>query len=215
MAEKKTTKKSTTKVVKDAKKIQNVKEVNQEVKCNCNCAENKAILNRIYYCLLVIVVITALILVTLIVKGTNNNSTSSSSGNTTGTSEEETLGEYDVSMFDTLTTSEALEQIKDGKKHIVYIGRSTCGYCVQFLPNLQKAQEEYGYKTIYINLEEMTSDDQEKILTVDNDEKYIEENLGYTPMVLIFEDGKLKEGWVGYSEYDQFASFLEENGYSK
>ena len=212
MAEKKNANKNIAKVVKDTNKAKNVKEVKQEV--ICNCSGNKAILNRIYYCLLVIVVITALILVTLIIKGSNNNSTNNSNGSANETSEGAT-GEYDVSMFDTLSTNDTLEQIKDGKKHIVYIGRSTCGYCVKFLPTLQQAQKEYGYKTIYINLEEMTSDDQKNILTVDNDEKYIEENLGYTPMVLIFEDGKLKKGWVGYSEYDQFASFLEENGYSK
>ena len=98
---------------------------------------------------------------------------------------------------------------------VLNIGRSTCGYCVKFLPNLQQAQKDYGYKTIYIDLEQMTAEDQESIKSVDNEENYIAENFGYTPMVLVFENGKLKQGWVGYAEYDKFASFLEDNGFSK
>ena len=131
--------------------------------------------------------------------------------------EEETdkTSEYDVSMFTEKTTTEAVESIKKGDTEVVYIGRSTCGYCVKFLPILQQAQKEYGYTTTYIDLTKMTSDDQTTLLTLDNDEKYISENFGYTPMILIFRDGKLVKGWVGYAEYSSFASFLEENGITK
>ena len=177
--------------------------------CECKCADNTKILNKIFYALIALIVISALTFITIFINVADFSSTSSTE------STEEVSGEYDVSMFTELTTSDALEKISDGSKYVVYIGRSTCGYCVQFLPNLQKAQEEYGYQTIYIDLEQMTSDDQTNILTVDNDEKYISENLGYTPMVLVFEGGKLKNGWVGYAEYDSFASFLEDNGFSK
>ena len=77
------------------------------------------------------------------IKKSPNVSKNSSKESSAEPSEEVAQGEYDVSMFDTLSTNDALEQIKDGKKHVVYIGRATCGYCVQFLPSLQKAQEEY------------------------------------------------------------------------
>ncbi len=186
-----------------------VKKTATATTCECKCADNTKILNKIFYALIALIVISALTFITIFINVTDFSSTSSTE------STEEVSGEYDVSMFTELTTSDALKKISDGSKYVVYIGRSTCGYCIQFLPNLQKAQEEYGYQTIYIDLEKMTSDDQTNILTVDNDEKYISENLGYTPMVLVFEDGKLKNGWVGYAEYDSFASFLEDNGFSK
>ena len=32
---------------------------------------------------------------------------------------------------------------------------------------------------------------------------------------LDFEDGELKDTWLGYAEYDSFAKFLEDNGYKK
>lgn len=167
------------------------------------------ILNKIFYSLIAIIIILILLLIVGIVK--NNNGSSNISNST----EEEASGDYDVSMFETLTTGDAINKIKEGKTEVVYIGRSTCGYCVKFLPTLQQAQKDYNYKTIYINIEEMTSDDQNKLLELDNDEKYISENFGYTPMVLIFKDGKLVNGWVGYAEYDSFAAFLEDNGLSK
>lgn len=167
------------------------------------------ILNKIFYSLIAIIIILILLLIVGIVK--NNNGSS----NINNSTEEEASGDYDVSMFETLTTGDAINKIKEGKTEVVYIGRSTCGYCVKFLPTLQQAQKDYNYKTIYINIEEMTSDDQNKLLELDNDEKYISENFGYTPMVLIFKDGKLVNGWVGYAEYDSFAAFLEDNGLSK
>lgn len=174
-----------------------------------NVIDYSDILNKIFYSLIAIIIILSLLLIVVIVK--NNNGSS----NINNSTEEEVLGDYDVSMFETLTTDDAVNKIKEGETEIVYIGRSTCTYCVKFLPALQQAQNDYNYTTIYINLEEMTSDDQNKLLELDNDEGYISENFGYTPMVLIFKDGKLANGWVGYAEYDSFAAFLEDNGLSK
>ncbi len=204
---KKTTKpaaKTTKPAVKTTKSVAKV-----ATTCECKCADNTKILNKIFYALIALTVISALTFVTIFI----NLADLPSTGNNTAT--EEALGEYDVSMFDQLTTTEALSKISDGSKYVVYIGRPTCGYCVKFLPNLQQAQKDYGYKTIYIDLEQMTAEDQESIKSVDNEENYISENFGYTPMVLVFENGKLKQGWVGYAEYDKFASFLEDNGFSK
>lgn len=165
------------------------------------------ILTKIFYILIAITVISA---ANLIVNIAKNGSVATDSNDET---EENT--EYDVSMFTEKTTSEAIESIQKGETEIVYIGRSTCGYCVKFLPVLQQAQKEYGYTTTYIDLTKMSSDDRTNLLTLDDEDGYISENFGYTPMVLIFKDGKLSKGWVGYSEYDAFASFLEENGITK
>lgn len=194
--EKKTKTTKPKKTVKKVEKLERVEIPNQ--------IDYTKIFNKIFYSLIAITVVLVAIFVAILVKG--NTITPS-----TGTEVEESLGEYDVSDFDTLTTTDALAEIKKGETEIVYIGRETCGYCVQFLPILQQAQDEYDYKTIYIDLEQMTSDDQTKLLELDNEEKYIEENFGYTPMVLVFKDGKFSTGWVGYAEYDTFAAFLKED----
>jgi len=194
--EKKTKTTKTTKTVKKVEELERVEIINQ--------IDYTKVFNKIFYSLIAITVVLVAIFVAIIVKGNVTTTVDN-------TETEETLGEYDVSMFDTLTTTDALTEIAKKETEIVYIGRETCGYCVQFLPVLEQAQDEFGYKTIYIDLEEMTSDDQTKLLELDNEEKYIEENFGYTPMVLVFKDGKFSTGWVGYAEYDSFAAFLEED----
>ena len=112
------------------------------------------ILTKIFYVLIAIAVLVAANLFVNIIK---NGSTTKADA----TEEEtDTTSEYDVSMFTEKTTTEAVESIKKGDTEVVYIGRSTCGYCVKFLPILQQAQKEYGYTTTYIDLTKMTSDDQ-------------------------------------------------------
>lgn len=195
--EKKETKKTTKKEVKN--------EINKvEV---TNVIDYTSVLNKIFYALVAIAVALLLVFTAIMVKGTGSTTSSE-------TNEEESL-EYDVSKFDTLSTTDAISEVKKGDLEIVYIGRASCGYCAKFLPVLRQAQDDYGYKTIYIDLEKMTSDDQKNLLTMDNEEGYITENFGYTPMILIFKDSKLVNGWVGYAEYSSFAAFLEENGLKK
>lgn len=163
------------------------------------------VLNKIFICLVAIVVILSINLIVNIVK---EGSTTYSNGTNTGTDSTE----YDVSKFNTMSTTETIDEINKGGLQVVYIGRASCGYCVQFLPVLVQAQNDYGYKTTYINLEEVTTDDQAKLVAYN---EYVSTNYGYTPMVLVFKDGKYVNGWVGYAEYNSFAAFIEESGIKK
>ena len=158
------------------------------------------VLNKIFYALIAIAVILGINLVINIVTNADTISVE--------TSQEEN-SDYDVSEFETLSTTDAAKKIEEGGTQVVYIGRANCGYCVKFIPVLQQAQKDLGYKTIYIDLNEVTVDDQEKLVAYDS---YVEENFGYTPMVLVFKDGKYADGWVGYTEIDEFKSFLAEAG---
>ena len=131
--------------------------------------------------------------------------------NKTDDTEENT--EYDVSMFTSIDVDGVVDAFKSSEMKVIYMGRSTCGYCVQFLPNLQKAQEEYGYETLYLDISTVDSDGQSKIVDLDKD--FFEENYGATPTVLLVKDNKIVDSHVGYSEYDDYAKFLEKNGFSK
>ena len=122
---------------------------------------------------------------------------------------------YDISMFDVINASKVIDLYKSNEIQVIYIGRETCGYCVQFLPVLQQAQKDYGYKTKYLDITTVTEDGQKAILEKDNDEQFLANSFGSTPMVILVKDGKLVDGWIGYAEYDTFANFLEENGFKK
>lgn len=120
--------------------------------------------------------------------------------------------EYDVSMFKQIDVDGLKEAFDSEEAKVVYLGRATCGYCVQFLPVLQKAQDEFGYQTLYIDITTIDEDGAKEIQGMDS---FLEENYGTTPLVIIVKDGKLVKGHVGYAEYDEFAKYLTDNGIEK
>lgn len=169
------------------------------------------LLKKILKCLYVIIVILIIITILFIASLNGNGNSSSSDDTTSNDTTEET--EYDVSMFTSITGDEFVDKVNSSDLQLIYMGRSTCHYCVQFLPILQQAQNDYGYETLYLDITTVTSDQQEKIVAVDED--FFNDNYGATPTVLLVKDGKIVDSQVGYSDYDTFASFLEKNGYSK
>ncbi len=172
-------------------------------------------LSKILVCLYIIIAILLVNTIVLIVSNGSVDTKSLADSTSDNSSDSSENTEYDVSMFDEITTDDLDDVADSDTPQVVYIGRSTCSYCVQFLPALQKAQSEYGYTTKYLDLTKITSEGQEKLLSYDNDDKVLEDNYGATPQVLIFKDGELVNANIGYLEYDALASFLEENGISK
>ena len=172
--------------------------------------EEKLMLEKLQKCAYIIIALLAINTIILFVSNVNISSgTTSEDSNST----ESTNSEYDVSMMDTVDMNGLLKVFDSNSTQVVYLGRSTCGYCVQFLPTLQKAQKEYGYKTHYLDITTVSEDDVNKLLEKDNDEKFLSENYGATPMVILVKGGKMVDTWVGYSEYEDFAQFLEKNGF--
>ena len=102
------------------------------------------IILKIYKLGQIIIVLLALILIVLIIgvsklyNTNSNNNTNETNYNT----------DYDVSMFKEINASDIKTETKDNLS-VVYIGRSTCGWCAAFLPNLWQAEKEYGYETLY------------------------------------------------------------------
>lgn len=208
MAEKKSASKKQAPKSKEMKKVSTVKlEKQVEVKETPNYTE---LLNKILICLYALIAILVINTTILLVK---DGGTSSKNDSNAETSENI---DYDVSMFTTVTADTLGENVSSDTAKLVYIGRDSCGYCVQFLPVLQQAQEDYDYETLYLDITTVTTtEQQDKILAFDNDEKFLEQNFGGTPMVLLMKDGKLVDTWIGYAEYSEYTAWLEENGFAK
>ncbi len=186
-------------------------------------------LNRIVVCLIVIAIILAINTTVLIFKNnstsnnesSNTNNPSSSSGNS-GTQ----TSNYDTSMMEELDLSKALKLFDEkDKTYVLYIGRPDCSACVSYLPTLQDAQENLGYKTQYLNLNNINtkSDDFSKFskkLTVkytmpvdgEDETKTFGEWIGFTPMTIIIKDGKMVDGEIGAINYSTLTSLLKNNG---
>jgi len=173
--------------------------------------KDNVILNKLLICAYVIIALLTINTFVLIIS--NVDTSKSNTADTQKTAE--TSEDYDVSMMNTVNVDKVLKLYDSKSAQVIYLGRSTCGYCVKFLPVLQQAQKDYGYKTNYLDITTVSEDDQAKLLKKDNDENFLAQNYGSTPMVLIVKGGKLVDTWVGYAEYESFASFLEQNGFKK
>jgi len=213
MSERKNSSKKQTSKVKEIKKAP-VAKVEKEVVTKENIKKEETnyteVLNKILICLYVLIAILAVNTTILLVK---DGGKSTSNGTNPEFGEDI---EYDVSMFTSVTADTLGDAVSGGTAKFVYIGRDSCGYCVQFLPVLQQAQEDYGYETLYLDITTVTTtEQQDKILAFDNDEKFLEQNFGGTPMVLLMKDGKIVDTWIGYAEYSDYSAWVEENGFAK
>ena len=122
--------------------------------------------------------------------------------------------EYDVSKFKKISYNEFMDTYKGDKKTLIYIGRATCIHCVNFVPVLKEAQDEYGYETYYLDISDITEQEYNNIRKLDS---FLDENFGGTPMVIIVKNGKIiKNGtWIGEVSKNNFYKFLEKAGYKK
>lgn len=176
----------------------------------------KAYLNKISVCLYIIIGLLSVILIVQLATGgiTKKDTTKK---------DEITETEYDVSMFNSIDATAFMSLLEDKEASLIYFGRETCTFCVQFLPVLQQAQTDLGYQMNYIDVSEIdtTTDDFESMIKIYDDmlDTYNEKNnsdyeelYGYTPAVLIVQDGKIKDIWIGYGNYDSYVEWLSENG---
>ena len=185
--------------------------------------ENKEYYEKMYNLMKVMVGLLIAILGIVVIGVALLSSNNGAFGDTTNTNTSETENtEYDVSMFKEIKASDIKTETK-GKLSVIYVGRSTCGWCVKFLPSLVKAQEEFGYKTLYIDIAKIIDfansvisdeDAYETMVNLTGDEYdgYMKENFGSTPMVLIVKDGKIVGAQTGYSEYETFKNVLKDVG---
>ena len=183
----------------------------------------KKYIKRIYYLVIAIVIMVSLNLI-LAISGNISKKGSTTTSDTT--SSESSSSDYDVSMMNSLTTSQVVDLFKDTKNtYVVYLGRSTCSACVSFLPTLQAMQSKYNYVTQYLDITTVntSSDDYSNLISKLAVDKTINVNgesktdkfgsfYGYTPMVFIIKDGKFADGIVGAYSQTSFENFLNTNG---
>lgn len=119
---------------------------------------------------------------------------------------------YDTSMFTSISEDDfiAMFEEDDDEVRFVFSGRSTCSYCVAFLPYLQQSVDEYDYTLHYLDIDKVSKYDE----ISDLDDK-LAENISYTPMVYAIKNGEVIDINDGYTEYSTLTEFLEENGVEK
>ena len=179
--------------------------------------EKNDILVKILNLSKIMTILLGLILLILIIGVSKMYSTGEDEFNS---QEQEYNTNYDVSMFEEIKASDIKKQTKNNTK-VIYVGRESCGWCAAFLPNLWNAQEEYDFKTLYIDISKIIDFSTNEIIdeTAFNTmtslsgkgyEEYMKEYFGSTPMVLIMKDNKIINAHTGYTEYDSFKTIFDD-----
>lgn len=204
MSEKKNIKKSNSKNFENEETRKNTKVMS---------VDYSLLLNKIVLCLYAIIFLLLVNTTILLLKDAKFGTVKD---DTEGNNEAPSSTEYDVSMFHSVTAETLKDETAKDDLQIVYIGRSTCGFCVQFLPILQQAQKDYNYKTLYLDITTVkTTEQQEKILELDNENEFLNKNFGSTPMVLLMKNSEIVDTSLGYKDYSEYSEWLEKNGFTK
>ena len=168
----------------------------------------------------VITIISVLILIFILADGTEKaGNTDSQSGEPT-----EVSADYDVSAFKEIKAQDIKKESK-GKNILIYVGRSSCGYCVQYVPVLTQVQEKSKkYQTYYIDIAKILDfssatggilDQEANNIMQQLDKEFMESNWGATPLTLVVKDSKLVDSIVGYVDADTLEALIKKNGFVK
>lgn len=155
---------------------------------------------------------------------TNNGSNSGGSASSNSN--------YDVSNMEEVDVDEALALFEEEGIHVLYMGRSTCSVCVQFVPVLNEVQQNLGFKSYYFNVETSNwSDFQDEIkpltdkltvettvrTTMDGESVTLEDTVGnlfyeygFTPVTIIIKDGEMVDGFIGYRDNETLTDLIEQ-----
>ncbi len=174
--------------------------------------------------LILVVIMAILAIINLSILVSNNSGQATTNEDLTPNSTD-TSADYDVSEFDEIKASDLSKESKN-KTIVVYIGRSSCGYCVQFVPILKSVQEKYNFTTKYIdiakiidyNSSSISDQDAYNLLTnmkTNSEQKGIMEQFGSTPMTLVIKNNTIVDSIVGATDESTLTKLIEDNGFSK
>jgi len=122
---------------------------------------------------------------------------------------------FDTSSFTTIKLEDIEEYVDKEEYKLLLIGKPNCEYTAKMVPLLKKAQEEFSYETLYVDLREVTEDGQEELFKYDDSTNFIKEYIGTTPFIIVFKENKMVDTWVGYQDYAKFEQFLVSIGLEK
>ena len=140
--------------------------------------------------------------------------------------------DYDVSMMRTVGVNDVIDMFNDGKTYVLYIGRETCSVCHELLPALQEAQINNNYITQYLDISQVdrSSAEWEELVelldletTTTMDEEGVAEEVtdtfgyflnakGFTPCMIIINNGKQVAGFFGSRSLEAFEDWLTASG---
>jgi len=110
--------------------------------------------------------------------------------------------------FTEMTYSEYAEKLDNEIPFVVVIKRDGCGYCDMYEPIVTEVANEYGLPIYYINLSNLTSDEQSALSSSNS---YLRNTQWGTPTTLFMYGKTVVDSIGGYVEKDALVEFVKEN----
>ena len=110
--------------------------------------------------------------------------------------------------FTEITYSEYEEKLNTEAPFVVVIIRDGCSYCEMYEPVVEDVANEYALPIYYINLSNLTSDEQNALSSSNT---YLRKNQWGTPTTLFMYGETVVDSIGGYVEKDTFLEFAKEN----
>lgn len=92
--------------------------------------------------------------------------------------------------------------------YILFIGKDNCEACKSFKKVIEKLIKEHKIKIFYLNVSSLN--EKEKLLVTSK--YYTDSGQIYTPVLLIIENGTVKQRQIGNKSYNETYKFLLNNG---
>ena len=114
--------------------------------------------------------------------------------------------------FNNIDVAKFVELYKGEEKSIVYIGRPTCSYCVEFYPILGRVADENELLVNYLDLDTQTEAQMKALLESD---EYFKTNWG-TPLTIVVSNSKIEDAKInGKVDKKTTEDFFKQMGFIK
>ena len=110
--------------------------------------------------------------------------------------------------FTEITYSDYAEKLEKEAPFVVVIKRDGCGYCDMYEPIVTEVAGEYNLPIYYINLSNLTADEQSALSTSNS---YLRKNQWGTPTTLFMYGKTVVDSIGGYVEKNTLVEFVKEN----
>lgn len=110
--------------------------------------------------------------------------------------------------FTEISYAEYESKMAEQKPFLVSLVQDGCGYCDMFKPVLEEVSNEYKIPIYYINLTNLSSEENSSLASSNS---YLKKNKWGTPTTLFMYGDVVVDSLGGYTEKDAFVSFVKEN----
>lgn len=105
-----------------------------------------------------------------------------------------------------ITYDEYEKMVNNGDAFIVIIERTGCGYCQKYMPLVEEVANEKKIALNYINTDNLSEDEFNKLSTTN---KYLKRNEWGTPTTLFMLGDRIVDSIGGYVEKDSIEAFID------